>query len=795
MRPWHAFGVGVCLLVSLACHGARNNPPYIVPIPDVSAVVGNTLVIEIFAQDPDGDQVTLSVSGAPDGARLFPTQPGHWLFEYTPMAFQAAPGGRKYTLAFVASDDRGGSTQEQCELTVWLEALVPVFVGPFAWAINLARENHVAALVKVRDDDSTDVNLRLVRGPQGARLNKYDGRSAMFFFRPSPSQIKPTAVLTFTIGASDHDHPEVLQDFLVVLVNGERFEGCPGKVPITHHKGIFDQYGPGPYWVELFAYDPDSVVREVTLCWSTKAGLDEDKTNKVRLEAQGVGVYRGAIPGQIAGNGQLVYYHFHVYDDDDLTGDYCDHEVRYPPKGEFAFAAYGPGFTGCLDDDEQEEERVLSQDKAGLRICGVSEDFFVDLFGGWLAVEARLMSAGSPLMIEVLDPFGTILASGIESVFTETGTPGTYSVRVLNVSGKPITYALRSATGWNPCINDPYEPNGPPSPPRPLGPGIYSAILCPADRDNYEVFLEQGQALAVTLQPEDPKAQIEFVISNKGLEAPLQIAPYFGPKRRLVYEASQPVTAVISLVAMDMKSVRYELALEVASQAQLCDEDLFGFVSTPEEAPFLPEGARDNLKLCPGRYDFFRIGLNGRETLWAAAEAKSSGQVLPLALLDGKNVLAEGEGVRARTSTVVPGPGTILLRVGPVRDTAVQYRLAFGTIEPQDCAPDRLEPNDTPDNASALASGFTTHLTLCKGDRDLFSLRLNAFEVLYAALFFRSAAGHMILRDQEGQTLADGQAVEFGEELVYVADSPKTVYLEVGFVNSAGWYDLWASKD
>ncbi len=807
-----AFPIATAGLVSVVtCSPGINHPPRIGPIPALSVVVGETLVQDLVADDPDGDPVSFEVTGAPEGARIVrrgggvgqtDDVSGAWRFEYAPLASHAGPGGRTYDLVVAAVDGRGGRTEEATTLTVWPEASVPVFLGPFAWSLNLGRDDHLAVLVKVRDDDSAQVTLTLRHGVEGARLDPVDGHSATFYFRPRPSQVAAGAVFTFTVGASDGDHPEVLQDFAVVLVNADLFGGCPGSPPSAFHPALADQHGPGPYPVEVRTADLDSPIREVTAFWSAVKGLGEDDMNRVALEGGVDGVFRGTIPDLSAagGTGRLVFYHFRLSDDDDPTGDYCDHGVRLPLAGEFAFAVYGPEAPdACLDDDLAGGAAPpdLPRDAAGLRLCGgVADEFGVDLLAGEsLAVTARPMSAGAPPWVGVRDPSGSLVAEAPGGVLAGAAVSGRYGVAITPPSSGPLTYALKSAIVPDPCTPDSREPNEAPHPPAWVGEGEFQATLCPADVDDYRFSIAAGEAASLTVRLGTPDADLTLTLFEEGVDLPLRTAFATGAERRVALEADRSLALVARVSSGSLREVPYALALDIAGQGVLCEEDLLGPCPTWDQAPTLFEATWNKLKLCPGKADFFRTGLNGEETLSVTVKTEPGRPVPALALLGdgGQTVLAEGtaSGDLALAEVVAPGPGHLYIRVGPAGDVAVPYSLSFWTRDPPgECRPDRLEPNDSPAQAAALPAGFTTHLTLCPGDRDVFALKMGAFETVSAVLLFGTTVAHLSLEDGKGGTLATGSPAEYGEDLLHVADQPGTLYLVVRPTAGFGWYDV-----
>jgi hypothetical protein len=138
--------------------------------PPVLATVGNQVVAEgallsftLSASDPDGDQLTFSVTGLPAGATLDPTTGG---FSWTPTYEQAGV----YTLALTATDPTSLSASETITITVndvvW--NLGPVCSAAYPSIGEIWPPNHIRTeLVSIfgvtdPDNDPVTINVRQV---------------------------------------------------------------------------------------------------------------------------------------------------------------------------------------------------------------------------------------------------------------------------------------------------------------------------------------------------------------------------------------------------------------------------------------------------------------------------------------------------------------------------------------------------------------------------------------------------------------------------------------------------------
>jgi hypothetical protein len=791
----------VAVLACAACAGA-NAPPDIAPPGPLSVTVGDTLVVPLSASDPDGDEVTFAVEGAPEGASVEKDEGGA-RFVYSPLASDAKPGGATYDLVFVASDGRGGEARAASTLTVEPEGAVPAFQGPFAWALDLATDDRLAVAIRVRDDDTARLDFTLHQGIEGAVFEPVDGHTASLFWKPKPAQVAAGPVFAFQVGASDRVHAETVASFVVVLLNADLFGGCPGTPPISVAGPGPDHQGGGEVALSLTAHDAESPVREAVLYWSLSPGADESSANRVNLQPSGAqGRFVGSVPdlSAAAGHGLLVYYHFVVTDDDDAAGAACDHAVRVPKQGDLALAVQATPGAACLDDalcgaacDRASPAPLPEGTVPGLRLCGATKPdvFSVALGEGHsLAVVARPMTPGAGVRVDLLDADGRTVASGDGGLFAMPGA-GAYRVEVASKNPATTTYELTSAVTGESCVTGAFAPGGVGGAPPTLAEGTVQGRLCPAERDSFSLHLGAGEAARLTLAFDPAAADLDLRV--EGPDGPVaESAGTVGPEQ-VVVEAGGADDLIVVVEAAGLGSAAYELTAAFAGQSTLCQDDLLAPNGTADSAPAVPEGTWDHLKLCPGSTDFVAIGLNGGETLTAGVEVAAGLDAPPVAILDPSgDLLASGEiaGEVAMADAKIPGPGTYLLRIGP-STSAVSYGLSFGADDPPGpCRPDRLEPNDAPGSAAMLPAGFTTHLTLCDGDVDVFGFKMGAWEALAAVLLGGSGLGRLSVIDADGAVLASGTPTAYGEEVVFVAPSAGGWFLRVGDAGAPGWYDV-----
>ncbi len=804
MRSMTLFCVGLALACS--CSGT-NHPPNVVPLGALTVVVGDSLAIDLWASDPDGDRVTFSVEGAPEGAFVDNPETPPSRFVYSPLASDAVTGGRPYNLVFRAIDANGGQTDQAVVLTVWPEGSVPTFAGPFMWTLNLALADHITAPIKVRDDDTATLTFTLHRGIEDARFEVVDGNTASVFWKPNPLQIEQGPVFTFSVGVSDGVHPEIVSDFAVVLINADLFGGCPGTAPTASMPLLSDAGGSEDYPLLVNAWDAESAISRVLCRWSATADVSDEDMNPVELVENLDGRWMGTIPNlsAAAGNGRLLYYHCIVADSDDPNSDYCDHRTRLPKNGQNAFAFYGPtSSTGCLEDvlhpnhDDGHAAPLPGASTDSLRLCGGLPDVFaVELTaGGGLAVQTRAMSLAQGLAMEIRDPNGTLLASGRDRVTAMAALDGRHTVIVAPPDSRALTYELSSTLLESRCPLDIYEPNDEAAQASTLAEGSTQATICPADEDYWEVSLSSGKGMDLALSFDPSKADLDLLVYRDDEEFPLAISAGTSGTERVIVEATVPRSYIARVVSNGLVQVPYFLDLRVEGQGGICSEDLFSPNATTNEAPTVPEGVWEKLKLCPGKPDFLRWGLNGGEDVMVQVQVDSSADLPGLLVLDedGASVLASGmpDGAMTTASFRKNGPGNVFIQVGPITGASLNYTLDFGATDPAGaCTSDRFEPNDGLDMATPIPRDLLTHLTLCDGDTDLFALRLGAWESVSAYVLEGTVLPHLTFMDAAGEVQAEGLPESYGEEILFVAAVEGTYYLSArqpaGLV---GWYDI-----
>ncbi|MEM6991207.1 MAG: PPC domain-containing protein, partial [Myxococcota bacterium] len=349
-------GLSLGLLLLSACAGT-GTAPSMEAVDDQTAVVGQELVINLRATDPDGDPIDFEFS-APDpdiqqDAVLTRRPDGTAVFRWTPLASDVG----SWFFDFHAVDDDGRDT-----VTVVVdvagsggEGSAPIFREPSSsgTTLDLALAACLDVPIVVEDQDNAEVALATVQPLEGAELTQETGTQGTWRWCPSKAQLDEDRY-PITFAADDGSGMPTLKNFLVVLRSAPKSD-CPGDIPQVSHE---------PRNVETTAdleivaeiADAEGLAREPLLYFTfeePKLPIDFGSLDVVEMALSSGdmrdGTWTGRVPNPVAtaadGESQQVYYIISAKDNDDADGD-CDHLVDAPVDGTFLMTVTAGGGVG-----------------------------------------------------------------------------------------------------------------------------------------------------------------------------------------------------------------------------------------------------------------------------------------------------------------------------------------------------------------------------------------------------------------------------------------------------------------
>ncbi|MBC8074429.1 MAG: hypothetical protein IAG13_39280, partial [Deltaproteobacteria bacterium] len=217
----------------------RGGAPTLDGIDDQLAAVGQELVVELHASDPDGDAIafdfdTEQASINSDGS-ITRRPDGTGVFSWTPLGEDLGT----WYVDFSASD---GDHEDVVTVTIEVrstlgQGAVPSFREPLGSGTTLDLEQAacVELPVVVEDQDDTEVVLAIGgTGPDGATLTQTGGLSGMFAWCPSHEQVADERH-PVVLSADDDEHDPSLKNYLVVLRKAPKPD-CPGEAPTIVHE-------------------------------------------------------------------------------------------------------------------------------------------------------------------------------------------------------------------------------------------------------------------------------------------------------------------------------------------------------------------------------------------------------------------------------------------------------------------------------------------------------------------------------------------------------------------------------
>jgi hypothetical protein len=782
-------GLSSCaVLAGLTACGALDagSPPRLSPIEDQRVVVGEKLSVLVTATDPDGDELTFKIQGRPSKAQFIAGSDGESaLFTWIPEVTDADAGGRVHTVRFFVQDSNGEWDDQEVPITVFPQA-APSFLNPPGYVLNMAEESHIEFLVQVKDDSASQIDITIAEGPQGAYLEQSGKKKAYFYWKPTPEQLEQKLfwyVRFKAVGyAPDTAHPgsqnklyELLHDVSIVIMNSN-WEGCSGSPPKISHEVPADihwQAGsaePG-YRIDASILENESYIAQANVLWTVGDPNDPEAYTAVAMTGGGTQAQTAHIPKVSAGAGRFVHYYIEAWDNDDYAGTACDHVARLPKQGFFTLVVYDSGYEStCMEDVYEQNDTFAAAtvlpylgSYGGLRLCGGGQDYFAfSVLSPQADVVVEAMGNGHSLVTQVMDGAGNPVGgertgSFALSVAGEKLVGGVVVLGTHSELGLPVTYGISVIPKDEACTPDSLEPNDASGNASSIGAGVQQGLtLCTGEVDWFRLQVPAGSFLSATLDHLAQNGDLDLYLVDADADTIMAAAETAGDKE--VVTANVPSGGIRYLVVAGFagSSNSYNLEVEFSTATEECQEDSLAPNQYPDEAVTLPPGGYKQLTLCPGKKDWFAIGLNGGEQLQVSASG--SGVAVQLFLADGVTPLCSGspQGGKSVASCSIPAAGDYRISVTGASGMVTQYDLEIQVTEsPGPCTDDRFEENDGPGYATPLVQSATTWLKACGTDQDWFSFAGYAMETVLIAVLFESPSGDWVdatLYDESGST-------------------------------------------
>jgi hypothetical protein len=815
LLAWLSFAAGL----SAGCT-QTDHAPALAFVANAEVSIGEELVIELFAWDADSTSLNFNVtSNTAIGNHSLTSSGSTGTFRWAPAItlLKDTPSlSKTFNLTFTVQDDTGLTDAQTIAVHVTYDGSTPAFLTPPGHVVNLAVESHAAFLVEVRDDDDVTVILTLAQGIPGANFQQLDGKTASFYWKPTPAQIAESSYWSITIHANDGDHETVVHPMTLVLIHDD-VEVCPGTQPTIAHVALPDQTLPPPWSVLANIADLETTLEEVTLHWRT-AQQKEGGYETVPMALQSNGTWAALMgpPGLPSNATEVLFYHITARDNDDLTGSNCDHETQSPKAGDHVFVAYGQNLSAtCLDDGYEPNDNapgalLISEGTyPTLRNCGDPDWFRVPLpQGGSLTATLTHESAHGQLGLSLHLFDGNTLkqatTGNIQTLaYGPVNAPQDLLVRVQPASSTASqSYTLSIQPGVGGCTNDPYEPNDSLVNATQIPSGSHDDLrICPGDSDWFAFPMLQGQHFQATAHFQHNDGDLDMSLRGPDGITSVALAISETSNEELSWIAETSGTHYLEISGFSNATNNYDLDVLVLNANEVCVEDIVHPNHVPAAAKLLPAGSWTGLVLCPGTADYFRYDLNGSETLTAQAISTDPQISIQMRILDpASGAPIGGNGASAGgawAEAVASSQGSLVMEVSQETFGEAAYSLAFAAENPPGiCVVDRFEPNNLAAAATPLNESITTRMTICGLEEDWFSVELGTYDILEVWAVFRHDQGDIDVSvfGPDGSQLGASTSKSDDEELSVLAPALGVYTIRVrgnGPIDNA--YDLVVS--
>ncbi len=328
------------------------------------------------------------------------------------------------------------------------------------------------------------------------------------------------------------------------------------------------------------------------------------------------------------------------------------------------------------------------------------------------------------------------------------------------------------------CAPDGFEPNNTLNNPRSIGEGVFEGLtICAGDEDFFSFQVAAGDGISLLAGFAHARGNLDMELfdpNGRRLGAATS-----NSDNEQIFSENLALGGVYKLRIFGVSGAEntYTLTLAIDQVAPTCPDDSFEDNDSPETAASVVPGTFDDMIVCPGDVDMFKVRLERGERLTATINFSHAAGDLDLSILtgDGRTTIVESLSQTDNETITTPSievSGDFLVVVQSlspaVGNTYDLVLVKSGT--PVVCQDDTLEPNDTGDQARAVAPGLISGLRVCAGDEDFYGIGLNAGDDLQVSINFSHAAGDLdMLLFQPGQDLpiatsrsrTDGEQVGF----------------------------------
>ncbi len=346
------------------------------------------------------------------------------------------------------------------------------------------------------------------------------------------------------------------------------------------------------------------------------------------------------------------------------------------------------------------------------------------------------------------------------------------------------------------CVNDNLEPNNDFDNTSPVDEGVQTGlVICPSDEDWFDVYLDAGQGLSVTISFDNSQGDLDMELySLDDLQNPVAVSAGISDSETVVVPSvAESSFFLVRVYGYGSASNQYNLSVDIVDQGE-CLDDYLEENDTMDNAKFVLDGDYENLNLCVGDEDWYENYMFAGESLIVNLSFVYADGDLDMDvynedgdLLATANSTDDGEHI----SVSIDADGSYFVRVYPYDQDSNSYSMIIAYGEA--CQDDLYEPNDDMEHASEVGAETINSLVLCGNNLDWFAVTLAAPGDLLASIDFTHADGDLdlYLYSSDG-TMIDYSTSTTDDEMVGVEGLEAGTYFlkVVGWQGAENTYDL-----
>ena len=527
----------VCVLS--ACGQGENKDPTVIlnPAgPEQTYVVGDTAYISVLAEDPDGDALTFefkhrttNTRSTIDNATFVKTATNATL-SWNIDSADVTASGEPLEMIFIVKDARGAEVQRKLDVSILPGNGVPRFESSANQIYRGCCDTPLSFEVRVRDDDDSEVELKMARPIEGATFEQTGPKKGRFTWTPTTTQARQR-IHAVQFVADDGKTAAVYQDATIVIfseqdavtpVNPTSSTVCEGENAITHIPLKSGYYNERELSIEASLadgiakrYDTAAVswgyrdpVSNPTISPETSEAITDDKSLLGEISNYAL----------INGRNETIYYKICLIDSDaaDEGALLC---APSTPNLYYSFLSYSSPNETCLDnsanDTAERAQNVAVDDWTAYTLCDVPDFHQVILAPGQKRSVVLSYSKGAQLTTTLYDEDNQEVPSLVKTsactgltTLTLEAPENSGTAYTIKIEGSEIPYHITAidegGAGTNDCVDADNEPNQTRAKATPLGTTqrLNDLAICPdgGDRDLYTISgLSVGQTLEVKM--------------------------------------------------------------------------------------------------------------------------------------------------------------------------------------------------------------------------------------------------------------------------------------------------------